>query len=308
MANLGLDNSEVVRAVLVQAGLGRDASEMDAATEADVRSIIRSGLRRAYFPVQNGFTYQWRFLETPYSLSAEAVYSTGTIEVSGGTVTLTGGTWPDDVIDHYIDVDGHILFVTERTSDTVLVVSHTQLAVAAGTEYEAPRYRYALPSDFGEFLGGLVYADENGEGRCLVGSSEPELRLRYAIGYQQDGETSHFAIFGGKIYLWPTPEPDAFLQGVYMAVPDDNLPADLTTPGSTAQVDPIYAEVFLEAILAAAEAYNDDRDGLHEKRFQQALQAAIAHDRTVGGHYDFSHRIPAGYKGIGTVNPINFEP
>lgn len=307
MASFQLLNSEVVRAVLVQAGLGRTAADMDSATEGDVRAIIRAGLRRAYFPTQNGYPYQWRWLETKFSVSAEEVFDDGTIEVSGGTVTLTGGTFPADMIDHYIEVEGHVLFVTERTDDTHVEVSHTQLTIASGTSYEAPRYRYDLPSDFGEFIGGVVYAD--GENSwCLAGSSEPELRLRYAIGQDLGTDTTHWAVFDGKIYFWPTPAPDAFIQSIYIAVPDDNLPADLTTPGSTAQVDPIFAEVFMEAILAAAEAYNDDTAGIHEQRFQVALQAAIAHDQIVGGHYDFSHRaVPRNHLGHGEILPLTFS-
>lgn len=306
MANFEIDNSELVRAVLLQTGLGRDPAEMDEATEADVRSILRSGLRRFFFPLQDGFTYQWRFLETPFTISAEAVFDEGTIEVSGGVVTLTGDTWPADIIDHYIEVSGHILFVTERTSDTLLEVSHSQLTVAAGTSYEAPRYRYPLPSDFGEFLGGVVYQNES-DNWMLIGSSEPELRLRYAIGYELANETTHWAVFDGKLYLWPTPIPDAFIQSIYVAVPTDNLPADLTVPGSTVQVTALYAEAAKAAVLAAAELYLDDKAGIHEQRFQAALAAAINHDRAVGGHYDFSRQVGPDYRGLGPVSNIDFS-
>lgn len=306
MANLQLDNSEVVRAVLVQAALGRDASNMDTATEADVRAIIRSGMRRFFYPSENGLTYQWSFLEDTYAISAEAVYETGTIAVSGGTVTLTGGTWPADVTDHYIRVSNHVLFPTSRDSGTQVTVNHSQLTIAAGTSYEAPRYRYSLPSDFGEFLDGLVYANES-KNRMLINSSEPELRLRYAIGYALANETTHYAVFGDKVMLWPTPEPDAYIQGTYLKQPEDNLPADLTTPGSVAQVDGIYAEALLEAILAAAESYNDDTQGLHEARFQSALQSAINHDRAIRGAYDFSTRTNVEFKGVGPVTNIDFS-
>lgn len=282
---------------------------MDAATEADVRAIVRSGLRRFYFPTIGGGTYQWRFLEETFSVSANAVYETGTLSKTAGdnTVTLASGTWPTDALDHYIDVSGHILFITERTSGSLVEVSHTQLAITAGTAFEAPRYRYSLPSDFGEFLGGVTYANES-KNWMLCGSSEPEIRLRYAIGYNLADETTHYAIHEGKIYFWPTPEPDAFIQGVYLRVPDDGLPADLTTPGSTVQLEAIYAEAAMEAILAAAEAYNDDTAGIHEQRFQAALQSAMQHDAAVGGHYDWSSQIGPDYKGLGPVQEIDFEP
>lgn len=307
-SSLQLDNAEIVRAVLQITGLGRDASNLDSATEADVRSIIRSGLRRFFFPTSQGFTYQWRFLEQEFDVTAEAVFDDGTVEVSGGTVTLTGGTWPADIVDYYIDVDSHILFVDTRTDDNNIEVSHTQLTVDSGTSYEAKRFKYDLPSDFGEFLGGVVYANES-TNKMLIASSAQELKLRYAIGYSLANETSHYAVMPAdkKIMFWPVPTPDAFIHGIYMQIPEDNLPADLTTPGSVVQVQPIYAEAVLEAILAAAEAYNDDNAGIHEQRLKIALQSAISHDRATGGHYSFSHRVPDGFKGHGPVVNISFE-
>lgn len=315
MAVLSVDNGEIVRAVLQVAGFGRDAANMDAATEADVRTIIRSGLRRFFFPTQNGFPYTWRFLEKSFTISANPVFETDTtldpdsptIEVSSGTVTLTGSTWPADIIDHFIRVSGHTLFVESRDTDTTLTVSHKQLTVAAGTAFEAPRFRYPLPTDFGTFQGGVVYAND-ADNWALVASSEPELRLRYAINFGLSDKTSHYAVQNEKILFWPVPEPDAFIQGLYIAEPDDNLPADLTSPGSVVQVDPMYSEAVVEAILAAAESFNDDTAGIHEQRFQAALVAAIAHDQLTGGHFDFSH--PAGEETTRSeiVRPILFEP
>lgn len=313
-ASFSLDNSEVVRAVLQVMGLGRDAANMDDATEADVRAVIRSGLRRFYFPVANGQTYQWRFLESHLSLNVVAVFDDGTVEVSGGTVTLTGGTWPSDMTNYFIRVSGHVLFVTERTDDNNVEVSNTQLTVASGTSYDAYKYRYALPSDFGEFLGGVVYADgDDLDGtRMLAGSSESEIRLRYAVGQGTSVRTTHYAVThtpdasGPTIVLWPVPAPDAFLTGTYLAIPEDNLPADLTTPGSVVQVKPIYAEAVLEAILSAAEEYNNDMHGVHTARFQAAIQTAIMHDKAVGGAYDFSNRV-VDPRSHGTVLPIDFQ-
>lgn len=313
MASYSLNNSEVVRAVLQICGLGRSGT-MDAATEADVRQIIRSGIRRALFPAQEGFVYQWRFLEKTASFSVPATFSTGTIAVSGGTVTLTGATWPTWVEDAFISVDGHILFITEELTTTTASTSNTLLSVTAGAEYVMYRYRYPLPTDFGEWLGGVTYADGNCS-RQLVGSSEPEIRLRYAVGQGLSKHTTHFAITSTpdaaeqRILFWPVPEPDAFIQGVYLSVPDDNLPADLNTPGTVVQVPPIYAEVFLNAILAAAEAFANDTQGVHEARYQESLVRALAHDRAVGGYYDFGHRanFDDDYRGNGPCVGIIFE-
>lgn len=310
-AVLSLANDEIVRAVLQTIGVGRTAANMDAATEADVRAIIRSGLRQFWFPVTNGFTYQWRFREKHASINVEAVYETGTIGVSAGTITLAAGTFPSWLADGFIRVSGHVLFITTRTDDTHLVTSNTALTVAAGTAYEAFRYRYALPTDFAEWLGGVVYANGT-DSRMLAGSSESEIRLRYAVGQGLSTITTHFAIASTptadalRILLWPVPEPDAFIQGVYLSVPEDNLPASLTVPGSVVQCAPVYAEAVVEAILAAAEVYIGQTQGIHEARFQAALATAINHDKSVGGHYDLSRPVQ-DTRGCGNVLPLDFS-
>ena len=290
-------------------GVGRTAGNMDASTESDVRAIIRSGLRKFLYPLIGDRVHQWSFLSKHLPLSADAVFSEGTIEVAAGVVTLTGDVWPAKITDYFIDVGGNVLYVTARTSDTLLVVSHTNLTVAALSTYNAYRFRYDLPSDFAEFQGGLVY--QNGSDHWMLsGSSESELRLRYSVGQGLTSRTTHYAITSApdadaeiaetpalpshQIVFWPVPEPDAFIQGVYLIAPDDKLPADLTTPGVVVQVPPLYSEAALEAILSSAEEYNDDTQGVHAAKFQSALAAAILHDKASGAEFDFSRRVGEG--------------
>lgn len=310
MARLSLSNPEIVRAVLQTAGMGRDAQYMDPATEADVREIIRAGLRCAYFPVVGEYAYQWRWLEKKAPFSIVPIYETGTIGVAGGTITLTSGTLPDWAADGFISVDGHVLFVTARIADHTATTNNTQLVVNSGASYKLYRYRYPLPDDFSEWIGGVIYANGT-DSRTLSKSTESEICLRYAIGQGQNSRTTHYDVTwtpdadAAHILFWPIPAPEAFIQGVYLSQPDDNLPDDLTDPGSVIQVAPIYADVFIEAILAAAEAYNADTEGIHAKRYQAALVRAIAHDKAAGGSYDFSRTIRDPY-GCGQVLPIDF--
>jgi hypothetical protein len=109
-----------------------------------------------------------------------------------------------------------------------------------------------------------------------------------------------------RILFWPVAEPEAFIQGTYLSVPEDNLPASLNVPGSTIQCPPMYAQAAVESILAAAEA-SVGVAGPHDERFQVALRNAIQHDAATGGAYDFSKPVRKGY-GIGEILPIQFEP
>lgn len=317
MANFSLDNSEIARAALQEMGVGRNASVIDPATEADLRAVMRSGLRRFYFPVVGDAVYQWRWLEKYFSVPTVDTFHTGTVAVTGGVVTLTGGAWPAGMSGYFIVVDGHVLFTTADAVGATVAISHTTAVVTAGATFVAYKYRYALPADFGEWLGGVVYDDGSNSfgSRTLARSDESEIRLRYAVGQgQNSNRTTHYALSSApdataaiSIMFWPVPILGKFIQGVYLAVPDDNLPADLTVPGNTVQVKPIYAEAVMECVMWAAEEYNHIVDGPHAQRAISALQIAIVHDKNVGGAYDFSRPID-GRQGCGNVLPIDFSP
>ena len=284
-------------------GVGRTAGKMDESTESDVRAIIRAGLRKFLYPLIGDRVHQWSFLSKHHPISVDEVFNDSTLTITGGTATLAAGTWPLDITDYFIDVGGNVLFVTSRTDALNVEISHTNLTVAAGAEYNAHKFKYDLPSDFAEWQGGVVY--QNGSDHWILsGSSESELRLRYAVGQGLSSRTTRYAITSApdadtdtpaqQIMFWPVPEPDAFIQGTYLIAPDDKLPADLTTPGVVVQVPPLYSEAALEAILSSAEEYNDDTQGVHAVKFQSALAAAILHDKASGADYDFGRRVGEG--------------
>ena len=258
-----------------------------------------AGLRRAFYPMVGEFPYQWRWLERFHRISAPATYETGTVTIANGVITGVGTTFPTASADYFMSVDGHIVFISGYTSATVIATAHTELAVAAGATFVMYRYRFPLPADFTSWTGGVTYSNGS-DNWMLAGASEAELRLRYAVNYNYNNRTSHYSITGTpsgdfNITLWPVPQPDAFIQGVYIAVPEDNLPTDLRVLGDDEdpilQCAPAYAEMFIEAIMAAAEAYNDDAIGIHEQRFQSALATCVAHDKIVSDGFDFSRAL-----------------
>lgn len=296
--NLEISNDELVRAVLVTAGLGRTVGNIDDATEADLRDILRSGLREARYPLFKGEAYHWRDMIRYHSISFTALYDTGTISISGGTVTLTDGTFPSWAADGLINVGGNVVFVTSRDGDAQVTISHTELS-ATDSAYTLYRYRYDLPSDFSKWEGDLVYSNAQ-DYWPLSEANEGDIRLRYAINYNYNYRTSHYAITAAgsdstdlvgtsKIMFWPIPQPDGFAQGNYVIDFEDSLPADLRTPGSEViQCRSYMAEAFKESILAAAERYQNDTEGIHAKQFQAVLESAIRHDKARNPGVDFS--------------------
>lgn len=295
--SLSLTNAEINRAIAVVAGVNRSASSWDTAFLSDARDIIRSGLRRFYNPTNpDGSVHQWRFLERKWEDHGLVEFSTGTVTVSTGTVTLAGGTWPAWAADGILRVDGRSLYVTIRTDGTTLTIDHTGVAHAALTTFTLHRWRYGLPTDFSEFIDGVVYSKGNNQAYLLRSRLESEIRKRYAANFKT-GDTSLYAVTKGQtadtsewyFTFWPTANTDAYFSGRYRAAPEDELDnSDLTALGATVQIEAVHAETLMAAIQAAAEEFYNDAPGVHAQRFQTRLLASIQLDRHTQGPVDFS--------------------
>jgi hypothetical protein len=289
MASLSLTTSEVLGALALVMGVSRNAADWDSDTESDARQMIRDGLRKFF-----NCGHQWNFLERPYVKAAPSNdgYNTGTVTVANGTVTLAGGVWPTWAEDGILRVDGQSVYVTDRVSDTVLTISHDGLAAAALSTYSLHRWRFPLPDDFGEFIGGVVYSRGENRGKPIrKGENENEIRLRYAANFRE-GDTGMYCITPGRdtdvadnyFAFWPTMDAESVIAATYRAVPADQLHAtDLTTDGAVVQVGPVHSGTLLKAILAAAEEYYNDEPGVHSAAFADALQKSIAHDKRMAG-------------------------
>jgi hypothetical protein len=294
--SLNLTNAEALRAIAPVAGFNRSPSTWDSTQLTDARDIIRSGLRRFFNPPKvNGVYHAWLFLERSFYQAGSATYSTGTVTVSGGTVTLAGGTWPAYAADCVVRVAGRTFYVVTRDSDTALTIDNDQYAAAAGTSYTLHRWRYPLPTDFAEFVGGVVYDRGDRQGYMLRNSVDQEIRLRYATQFQTNRTCMYAIVPGGAndtsdwyLTFWPTADDDASFQAVYRAAPQDNLDnSDLTADGTVVQVDAVHAETLIAAIRAAAEEFYGDGPGVYAQQYATRLAASVDIDRHSQGSIDF---------------------
>lgn len=319
--NLNLTNLEILQGLSLAAGLARD-QDWDSNTFQDFRNIIRSGLRKFFMPQTGDVVHQWRFLERHLAFAASDAVSTGTVAVSGGVVTLTGDVWPSWADDGVIDVGGQRLFVDNVTATTTLTITNTAIEVAAGTTFTMYRWRYGLPTDFGEMIGGLNYGVSTDRGRPLSSTSEEEIILRYTLGglnsstgprrYSvQTGIDASTATEISPWYasFWQPLESGSFVSGIYRSIPLDKLDAsDLTADGSIVQIPAQHAETLLEAILSVAEEHYDGVPGAHAQRYAERLATSIALDRRTpaitslqteadeGTPFDIGHNITFTYE------------
>lgn len=124
---------------------GNDPSERNART---ARRAIAECYRE--FPTIR----EWRYFNPRLNINTVANQNTGTIAYSHSTrqVTLTGATWPNDVLDYILILNQETRCVpTVRDSSTVITLSETQnpgADIAAGSAYELYKDTYALPDNF----------------------------------------------------------------------------------------------------------------------------------------------------------------
>lgn len=94
--------------------------------------------------------HEWSFLHRAGIVSLVGAYSTGTVEVTNGsaTVTLTGGTFPSWVASGEIRINNVPYAISTRDSNTQVTLDHTYGDdSASGLAYVVYQDTYSLPTD-----------------------------------------------------------------------------------------------------------------------------------------------------------------
>lgn len=131
------------------------------ATDDSLLGRMKTAVQLAYNELCQSM--EWTYFHRPLRINLSAPYSTGTVEVTSGTATLTGGTWPSWAGSGRILIGDVIYQARRRISNTVLDLDDNfqpASAIAAGTSYTLYRSVYLLPNDFRkvkEFIGEDVW-------------------------------------------------------------------------------------------------------------------------------------------------------
>ena len=108
---------------------------------------IRTAVQRSYAEVTQ--IRDWAYYHVHGRLITSLPQGTGTVQVSGSTVTLTGATWPSWASGAHIrigDTIGRILSTSSSTAATLDIGFAGNYP--AGTAYTLYRVTYPLPADF----------------------------------------------------------------------------------------------------------------------------------------------------------------
>jgi hypothetical protein len=288
-SGLSLGATDFRKAIGFQLGYGRTSGSWSAAQLAEINEIMDGGVRRVYFPpAVNADTvgYEWSWLRPTTTLPLVAPYTTGTIGIMDGIVTLTTGTFPawitagDHIVADSIDYE-----IASRDSGSQLTLTDLTVDVTAGATYEIGIYIYNLPDDFGRLIGTLHYAAGEHRSSLVIVSVGKLLQMRAcadlngAPTYAAYRYKSSTGASGQRQEILFYPEPDA---AYTLSYEYEAFTGKLTDSYPYPLGGMKYSELYLESCLALAESRIEDNPGNHTQQFNALLVDAIARDRKHG--------------------------
>jgi len=245
---------------------------------ADIVDCIRDGLRSVYS------AHPWSFFRPLETITTTTPYTTGTVTIVDGVVTLAGGTWPAWAAQGVLTVDTETYEVATRDGNSQLTLSDTSATAAALSTYSLDRYRYDLPAGFDGIEGELTYepgASDYYPPVKIVHESEIRRRRqdeeysdRPTLAAIVTGEFTEAAGSTRYLVFYPTPDAEYILTGrmrLLPTMPEDD--ADYPV-GSD-----VLAGAIQEACLAAGERFLEEAEGVHSKRAMELLAVAVAADK-----------------------------
>ena len=248
--------------------------------QKDINDCLHDGLRRVYA------AYDWSFLHPIADVSTTAPYSTGTVTVASGVVTLTGGTFPSWAADGVFQVNNRYYSVASRGGDTQLTLDTTSVTIATAANYQLARPEIPLDAAFD--------AVSNDSDLTYYPSPEswyPPVKWRHDSTIRQlEGNNPEFdrPVFysvrtvrfdptvGSRKVLALYPAPDK----VYtLRVPMILRPLLLDEVNLYAIGGEMLSQVILEACLASAETNFEEREAVHHQRYMELIVLAIRDDQ-----------------------------
>lgn len=276
----------VQRSVGRYLGWSRDPGDWSADEQQDFADFLSEGMRQWAFPVRaDGRTHQWKWMYPNANLSTNPPYSTGTIEIVSGVVTLTSGTWPSWAAEGRLKVESVVYTVDTRDSDTQLTLDDTTVDVTAGATFQLGQAYYDLPDDFLDFRSPLtfrpgeslyfppIYIQPESKLRMLQQGHEYFFRPLYGALVPKRQSDAALVSQRWQLFLAPTPDSTYQLFYRYQINPEILTENDIYHIGGTP-----FSESFKLSVLAKAEESLNDGSHDMEQRYLRALEAAIDFD------------------------------
>jgi hypothetical protein len=305
-STLSMSYVEYYREVGRFLGLARSGLTGDDAT--DVKDVVDSGYRTFLT------AHSWTFMRPTTTLTTTAAYTTGTVTVASGVVTLTGGTFPSWAAEGDFIVAGVTYSVNTRDSNTQITLDDTSVTVASASSYTLGRPTYTLPDDFGGMDGPLTYRPGvGGMYGAIPIVSDAMIRSRRQwsdyTGRPRVASIKPVAFVAATGQRWqisfdPIPDGAYILTYPYKAIPA-SLISDVYPLGGV-----FHNETILEGCLAKAELRLDDgHSKAHAEAYLLCLAQSIKHDREQHSpdHMGFNHDPGESYE-TGSSGSLSRNP
>jgi hypothetical protein len=247
----------------------------------DILDCIRDGLHRVYS------AHDWSFFRPVVDVSTVAPYSTGTITVASGVVTLTGGTFPSWAANGtLLRVDNKIYSVSTRDSNTQITLAGVSLTIATASSYLLATSIIDMGPTFESVANDreITYHPtpdfwyppiQNRHDSLIRKLDQTNPEIDRPVFYSV--RTVEFDPTVGSrrvLVMYPTPD-SAYLLKVPVVLRRVMVDATNQYPIG----GEILSQVILEACLAAAEHNFEEREHVHEKRFMEMLVLSIREDQ-----------------------------
>ena len=244
---------------------------------SDINECIQDGLNDVYT------AHKWSFFRPISTITTTAPYTTGTVTVAAGVVTLVTGTWPSWAASGVFKLDEDYYEVKTRDSNSQITLEDTSVTDAVASTYELGRQEYDLPTTFEAIEGDLTYEPGQSDFYPPVKQRHDD-QIRRML---QDDPYWDRPIYYGirtvefdrtvgsrrRLTLYPTPDAVYVLRARMKLRPLMIDSTNLYPVGGET-----LAQVITEACLAAAERNYDEQEKRHTKRFMELLPLAIGAD------------------------------
>ncbi|HUW30017.1 MAG TPA: hypothetical protein VM223_00235 [Planctomycetota bacterium] len=251
---------------------------------SDIEDCIRDGLRRVYA------AHDWSFFRPVEDISTTAPYTTGTVTIDDGVVTLIQddgeGTWPSWADYGILKVSNSYYSVNTRDGDLQITLDDTTVDVDDAATYELGRPEVPLDASFEAISGDsdLTYYPDQNELYPAVKQRHDQAIRKWQMDDPYHDRPLYYSArtvefdptTGSRKRLAFYPVPDA---AYVLRVPMILRPTMLDSSNEYPVGGETLSAVIQEACLAAAEQNLDETEGVHEKRFLQLLPLAIMADQ-----------------------------
>lgn len=295
--NLGVTNSSLKYEVgrLLHWG---PPSEWTAEDNDDYDAIKIAALQQFYWPpatLTGGTPHTWSFLEPTFVVVTNEPYTTGTVEIASGVVTLTGGTFPAWAEYAELEVDNSAggYRVASRDTDTQITLEDLTVAADALSTYALTQYRFSLPTDFGGQRGPLTYrAVDSIDTQREVAFVPYDTWRHYKQNWSGERDEPRYATIAlqrwmdtttipegvtdletYELMLWPTPDASYRLSMRYSINPN-------TLDSNDILGGDLYPAAIRLLVLAEAERSKDHPTPKYQQMAIEQLLTAIRSDKT----------------------------